>query len=54
MNLENFKIARSKLNKEEKKALKLIKSWDDKVIRVQGKGSGFVIIENKVDEEKIQ
>ena len=34
--------------------LKEIKSWDDKVVRVQDKGSRFVILENEVYEEKIQ
>ena len=53
-NPKNVKIARSNLSKDEKKALKEIKSWDDKVGRVQDKGSRFVILENKVYEEKIQ
>ena len=50
-NPKNVKIARSNLRKDEKKALKEIKSWDAKVIRVQGKGSRFVILENEVYEE---
>ena len=37
---------RNNLNKSEKLALKQIKSWDDKVIRVQDKGSRFVILSN--------
>ena len=43
----NVKIARSNLSKEEKKALKEIKSWDNRVVRVQDKGSKFVILENE-------
>ena len=53
-NPKNVKIARSNLSKDEKKALKEIKSWDDKVVRVQDKGSRFAILENEVYEEKIQ
>ena len=48
---ENIKLARSNLSTDEKKALKVIKSWDDKLVRVQVKGSIFVILENKVYEE---
>ena len=53
-NPKNVKIARSNFNKDEKKALKEIKPWKDKVVRVQDKGSTFVILENEVQEEKIQ
>ena len=52
LNPKNVKIARCNLSKDEKKALKEIKSWDDEVVRVQG--SRFVILENEVYEEKIQ
>ena len=48
---ENIKLARSNLSTDEKKALKVIKLWDDKLVRVQVKGSIFVILENKVYEE---
>ena len=34
-NPKNVKLARSNLSKNEKKALKDDKSWDDKVVRVQ-------------------
>ena len=50
----NVKITRSKLSKDEKKALKEIKSWDDRVVRVQDKGSRFVILENETYEERVQ
>ena len=53
-NPKNVIIARSTLSKDEKKALKKIKSWDDKLVRVQDKGSRFFILENEVDKEKIQ
>ena len=50
----NVKIAGSNLSKYEKKDLKEIKSWDDRVVRVQDKGSRLVILENKTYEEKVQ
>ena len=34
--------------------MKEIKSWDDKVIRVQGKGSRFVVLSNNDYESKVQ
>ena len=53
-NPKNVKIARSNFSKDEKKALKEIKSWNDKVVREQDKGSTFAILENEQYEEKIQ
>ena len=50
----NIKIARSNLSKDEKKALKEIKSWNNRVVRVQDKGSRFFILENETYEEKEQ
>ena len=46
-NPKNAKLARSNFSKDEKKALKGRKSWDEKVVRVQDKGSRFVILENE-------
>ena len=34
--------------------MKEIKSWDDKVIRVQDKGSHFVVLSNNDYESKVQ
>ena len=48
------KIARSNLNKNEKNALKSIKSWDDTIVTVQVKEFQFFILENEVYEEKPQ
>ena len=45
---------RNNLNKNEKLALKEIKSWDDKVIQVQDKGSTFVVLLNNDHESKVQ
>ena len=50
----NIRKPRNNLNKNEKLALKEIKSWDDKVIRVQDKGSRFVVLSNNDYESKVQ
>ena len=50
----NMRKPRNNLNKNEKLALKEIKSWDDKVIRVQDKGSRFVVLSNNDYESKVQ
>ena len=34
--------------------MKEIKSWDDRVVRVQDKGCRFIILENETYEEKVQ
>ena len=52
-NPSNVRKPRNNLNKNEKLALKEIKSWDDKVIRVQDKGSRFVVLSNGY-ESKVQ
>ena len=54
LNPKNVKQARSNRNKDEKKAFKEIKSWEDKVVSVKDKGSILFALENEVDEEKIQ
>ena len=54
LNAKNVKQARSNLNKDEKKAFKEIKSWEDKVVSVKDKGSILFALENEVYEEKIQ
>ena len=53
-NPSNTQKPRNHLNKNEKLALKEIKSWDDKVIRVQDKGSRFVVLSNNHYESKVQ
>ena len=53
-NPSNILKPRNDLNKNEQLALKEIKSWDDKVIRVQDKGSRFVVLSNNVYESKVQ
>ena len=54
LNPKNVKQARSNLNKDEKKAFKEIKSWEDKVVSVKDKGSILFALQNEVYEEKIQ
>ena len=53
-NPNNIKKTRNNLNKEEKLALKAMKSWNDKVIRVQDKGSRFVFLDANSYIEKIE
>ena len=53
-NPSNIRKPRNNLNKNEKLALKEIKSWDDKVIRVQDKGSRFVVLPNNDYERKVK
>ena len=50
----NIQKPRNNLNKNEKLALTEIKSWDDKVIRVQDKGSRFVVLSNDDYDSKVQ
>ena len=50
----NIRKNRNNLKKNEKLALKEIKSWDDKVIRAQDNGSQFVVLLNNDYESKVQ
>ena len=45
---------RPNILKGEKEALKEIKSWNNQIVRVQDKGSHFVILDNNYYEQKIQ
>ena len=45
---------RPNISKEEKEVLKEIRSWNDQTVRVQDKGSRFVIFDNNDYEQKIQ
>ena len=45
---------RPNISKREQNALKEIKSWKDQTIRIQDKGSRFVILENRDYEQKIK
>ena len=45
---------RPNISKREQNALKEIKSWKDQTIRIQDKGSRFVILENRDYEKKIK
>ena len=53
-NPSNIRKPRNNLNNNQKIALKEIKSWDDKAIRVQDKGSRFVALSNNDYESKVQ
>ena len=45
---------RPNTSKEEKEALKEIRSWNNQTVRVQDKDSYFVILDNNDYEQKIQ
>ena len=53
-NPSNIRKTRNNLNNHEKIALKEKKSWDDKVIGVQDKGSRYVFLPNNDYESKVQ
>ena len=50
----DFYGTRPNISKREQNALKEIKSWKDQTIRIQDKGSRFVILENRDYEQKIK
>ena len=52
-NPSNIRKTRNNLNKKEKLALNEMKSWEDKVIRVQDKGSRFVVLNTDNYIEKV-
>ena len=45
---------RPNISKEEKEALKEIRSWNNQTVRVQDKGSPFAILDNNDYEQKLQ
>ena len=47
-------MTRNNLSKDEKAALKEIKSWENKVIRVQDKGSHLVVLNTSDFVEKVE
>ena len=53
-NPKNIRKTRNNLNKDEKAALKEIKSQEDKVVRVQDKGSRFVVLNTSDYVEKVE
>ena len=53
-NPNNIKKTRNNLNKEKKLALKEMKLWNDKVIRVQDKGSRLVVLDTNSYIEKVE
>ena len=53
LNPNNIRNIRNNLNKEENLTLKETKSWDDKIIRVQDKGSRFVVLDTNSYIEKV-
>ena len=51
---QNIRNPRNNMTTNEMKALKEIKSWKENVVRVQDKGSRFVVLSNQQYEDKIQ
>ena len=51
---EAGKNVRPKISKEEKKALKEIRSWNSQTVRVQEKGSCLVILDKNYYKHKMQ
>ena len=49
-----FKKTQNNLNKEEKLALKEMKSWNDKVIQVQDKDLWFVVLDTNSYIKKVE
>ena len=41
------------MNKNERKAMKNIKKWDNRIVRLQDKGSRFIILDRLTYSEKI-
>ena len=50
----NIRKSRNNSNKNENLATKEIKSWDDRIMRVQVKGFCFVVLSNNDYETKVQ
>ena len=53
-NPDNVKKVRHNLSKDEKDALKDVKNWDKSAVRVQDKGSHFVVLDNEVCVKKVE
>ena len=53
-NPENVQKVRHNLSKDEKAALKYIRNWDKNVVRVQDKGSRFVVLDNEDYVKKVK
>ena len=54
INPKNVKKFQHNITREEQIALKEIRNWDEQTIRIQDKGSRFVILDNLDYEEKVQ
>ena len=54
INPENVKKFRHNITREEQIALKEIRNWDEQTIRIQDKGSRFLLLDNLDYEEKVQ
>ena len=49
----NLRKVKLNLNKDELSAIREIKEWDDKTLRIQDKGSRFVVLDTESYKEKV-
>ena len=54
INPENVKNFWRNITREEQVALEEIRDWDEQTIRIQNKGSRFVVLDNSGYEEKVE
>ena len=54
INPKNVKKFRHNITRGEQVALKEVRNWDEQTIRIQDKGSRFVMLDNSDYEEKLQ
>ena len=54
INLKNVKKFRNNIMRKEQIALKDMRNWDEQTIRIQDKGSRFVVLDHLDYEEKVQ
>ena len=53
LNPKNLRKVQDNMNKNERKAMKKIKKWDNRIVRLQDKGSRFIILDRLTYCEKI-
>ena len=47
LNPKNLRKVQDNMNKNERKAIKNIKRWDNRIVRLQDKGSRFIILDRQ-------
>ena len=54
MNPRNTKKANDNLNANERKAMRTIRNWDSRIVRLQDKGCRFIVMEREEYKQKIR